>query len=227
MGTFLVCHGGWTAGWAWKKVRPLLRAGGHEVFTPSYTGLGERAHLVSPTIDVETHISDILGVIEYEGLENITLVGHSYGGMVATGVADRIPNKIGHLVYLDAFVPSDGQSVDDLRGLVAEASVEGWLVPSIPTPPDTSAEDIAWLGPRRRHMPVGCFRQRLRITGAVETVRRSYIHCTKKGPVDAFQQFADRFRDRKDWGFEAIHESHSAQVTAPEEVGRLLLAMAA
>ena len=226
MGTFVICHGGWMSGWAWKKVRPLLRAGGHEVFTPSYTGLGERAHLVSPTIDVETHISDILGVIEYEGLQDITLVGHSYGGMVATGVADRVPSKIRHLVYLDAFVPSDGQSVDDLRGLIAEASVEGWLVPPIPPAPDTSAEDLAWTGPRCRHMPVRIFRQRLRVTGAVETVRRTFIHCTKKGPVDTFQQFADRFRDHKDWGFVTMHESHSPQVNAPETLAKVLLDLA-
>ena len=114
MATFLVCHGAWLAGWAWKKVRPLLRAAGHEVFTPTYTGLGERAHHASPAVDLEMHIADALAVIEFEALEDITLVGHSYGGMVATGVADRVPERIRQLVYLDAFVPGHGQSLLDL-----------------------------------------------------------------------------------------------------------------
>ena len=114
MATFLICHGAWSAGWAWKKVRPLLRAAGHEVFTPTYTGLGERAHLVSRTVTLDTHIADVLGVIECEDLSDIVLVGHSYGGMVATGVADRARERIAKLVYLDAFVPENGQSLFDL-----------------------------------------------------------------------------------------------------------------
>src|SRR5919205_384080 len=103
-------------GWAWKKTRPLLSAAGHEVFTPSYTGLGERAHLAHPLVDLETHIQDILAVIDCEDLRDFILIGHSYGGMVATGVADRVPERVRHLVYVDAFVPADGQSLNDLGG---------------------------------------------------------------------------------------------------------------
>jgi pimeloyl-ACP methyl ester carboxylesterase len=109
-------------------MRTLLRAAGHEAFTPTYTGLGERAHLAHPMVDLETHIRDVLAVIEYEDLADFVLVGHSYGGMVAAGVADRVPDKLRHLVYLDAFVPADGQSLDDLTGAVREG-VEGWLLP--------------------------------------------------------------------------------------------------
>jgi pimeloyl-ACP methyl ester carboxylesterase len=114
MATFLICHGAWSAAWAWKKVRPLLRAAGHEVFTPTYTGLGERAHQASRSITLDTHIADVLGVIECEDLKDIVLVGHSYGGMVATGVADRVPDRIAKLVYLDAFAPEHGQCLHDL-----------------------------------------------------------------------------------------------------------------
>ena len=103
MATYLICHGAWSAGWAWKKMRPLLQAAGHEVFIPTYTGLGERAHLAHPLVDLETHIQDVLGVAEYEGLQDVILVGHSYGGMVATGVADRAPGLVRQLVYLDAW----------------------------------------------------------------------------------------------------------------------------
>src|SRR5512145_2598725 len=143
MATFLICHGAWSAGWAWKKVRPLLRAAGHEVFTPTYTGLGERAHLASRAITLDTHIADVLGVIDCEDLRDIVLVGHSYGGMVATGVADRAADRIARLVYLDAFVPGHGQSRFDLLPAAererrlgqSNANGDGWLLPPDPPPP--------------------------------------------------------------------------------------------
>src|SRR5437867_7153505 len=142
--TFLVCHGAWSAGWAWKKMHPLMQAAGHRLVTPSYTGLGERAHLAHPAINIDTHIEDMLNVIKYEDLRDIVLIGHSYGGMVATGVADRARDKVKQLIYVDAFVPQDGQSLLDLNE-VARARMQelaktgdGWRVPPNPTPPDTS-----------------------------------------------------------------------------------------
>lgn len=203
-------------------MRPLLRAAGHEVFTPSYTGLGERAHLASPMVDLETHISDVLGVIECEGLSDFILVGRSYGGMVATGVADRVAGKVRHLMYLDAFVPEDGQSLDDLRGAETVATIEGWLVPPMPPAPDTSAADLAWTAPRRRAQPVRCFSQKLRVSGAIEEVRRTYIYCAKKGPADVFLQFAERFGKDAAWGYVELQASHSPNVTAPEDLARVL-----
>src|SRR5213595_4274961 len=113
--TFLACHGAWSAGWAWKKMHPLMQAAGHRLVTPTYTGLGERAHLAHPAINLDTHIEDMLNVIRYEDLRDIVLIGHSYGGMVATGVADRARDRITQLIYLDAFVPDDGQSHLDLN----------------------------------------------------------------------------------------------------------------
>src|ERR1700694_793721 len=130
--TFLVCHGAWSAGWAWKKMHPLMNAAGHRLVTPTYTGLGERAHLANRSIDLETHIEDILNVIHYEDLRDIVLVGHSYGGMVATGVADRKRDIVRQLIYIDAFVPEDGQSLFDLSKTAAQKLAEsgdGWRVP--------------------------------------------------------------------------------------------------
>jgi len=228
MGTVLVCHGAWSAGWAWKKVRPLLHSAGREVFTPTCTGLGERAHLAHPLVDLETHIADILAVIEAEALENILLVGHSYGGMVATGVADRVAGRIRHLVYLDAFVPTDGQSLRDLAGTASPAApVAGWLIPPNPPSPDTTPEDLAWTQPRRRHQPARCFTQPLRLSGAVELLPRTYIHCTRKEGHDVFRQFADRARRDPAWRFHALDASHSPNVTAPEALAALLLDIAA
>ena len=121
MALFVVAHGAWSAGWAWKKMHPLLSARGHRLITPTYTGLGERAHLARPDIDLDTHIADIVNVLEFEDLGGVNLIGHSYGGMVATGVADRARVRVAQLIYLDAFAPNDGDSVLDLLPPAARA----------------------------------------------------------------------------------------------------------
>src|SRR5437899_12565937 len=155
--TFLVCHGAWGGGWSWKKMHPLMQAAGHRLLTPTYTGLGEREHLANPSVDLETHIQDVLNVIKYEDLSNFVLLGHSYGGMVATGVADRARDRIVQLIYLDAFVPKDGQALIDLvppaqreRMRDSVKAGDGWRVAPNPTPADTSPEDLAWVSRHRR-----------------------------------------------------------------------------
>ena len=150
-------HGAWSSAWAWKKMRPRLAARGVTLVTPSHTGLGERAHLARPEVDLETHIADVANVFEYEDLRDVVLVAHSYGGMVATGVLWRMPERIRSIVYLDAMVPEPGQCVLDLlapdaaKALVehVDTSGEGWKVPPNPLPADTSAADVAWITPRR------------------------------------------------------------------------------
>src|SRR5919205_4115238 len=116
MSTYVLVHGAWGGSYGWRKVRPLLQQAGHTVFTPSLTGQGERAHLASPSVNLSTHVQDVANAIWYEDLSNLILVGHSYGGMVVTGVAERLPERIRHLVYLDAFVPANGQSLYELGG---------------------------------------------------------------------------------------------------------------
>ena len=229
--TFLVCHGAWSAGWAWKKMHPLMQAAGHRLVTPTYTGLGERVHLANPSIDLETHIEDMLNVIKYEDLRDIVLLGHSYGGMVATGVADRARDRVSQLIYLDAFVPEDGQSLLDLnepaRQRMQELAKTGWRVPPNPTPPDTSPEDVAWLTARRVDMPIKCFEMKLRLKGGKLTLPRSYIYATRITPADTFGQFAKRTRNEKGWRYFEIDASHSPNVTAPEALMALLEKIAA
>ena len=227
--TFLVCHGAWGAGWAWKKMHPLMAAAGHRLVTPTYTGLGERAHLANPSIDLETHIEDILNVIKYEDLRDIVLVGHSYGGMVATGVADRARDRIDQLIYIDAFVPKDGESLLDLlneseRQRMRELAKagDGWRVPPNPTPPDTSPADLEWLSQRRVDMPLKCFEMKLKLHGRNLTLPRSYIYATRASPVDAFGPFAKRARSEAGWRYHEIDASHSPNVTAPEALTSLL-----
>jgi pimeloyl-ACP methyl ester carboxylesterase len=227
--TFLVCHGAWSAGWAWKKMHPLMAAVGHRLVTPTCTGLGERAHLANPSIDLETHIQDILNVIKYEDLRDIVLIGHSYGGMVATGVADRARDRIDQLIYLDAFVPEEGQCLLDFlneserqRMLQLAKSGDGWRVPPNPTPPDTAPADVEWLTPRRADMPIRCFESPLKLHGGALKLPRSYIYATRVSPVDAFGPFAARARSEPGWGYLEIDASHSPHVTAPEMLMALL-----
>jgi pimeloyl-ACP methyl ester carboxylesterase len=226
--TFLVCHGAWGAGWAWKKMHPLMQAAGHRLVTPTYTGLGERVHLANPSIDLETHIRDVLNVIQYEDLRDIVLIGHSYGGMVATGVADRVRDRIAQLIYLDAFVPKDGQSLLDLneparqRMQDAARAGDGWRVPPLPTPPDTTAVDLEWLSTRRVDMPIKCFEQKLKLEHGELSLPRSYIYATRISPADTFGQFSRRLRSEPGWNYHEIDASHSPAVTAPEVLMALL-----
>jgi hypothetical protein len=203
MATVVVCHGAWSAAWAWKKVRPLLRAAGHDVYTPTYTGLGERAHHVSRSINLETHIADVLAVLDCEDLRDVVLVGHSYGGMVATFDLQPAPERA-------------------KRQEAARAEGDGWLMPPNPSPPDTSPEDLAWITPRRRWQPIGTFAQPLRLLNGPLQLPRAYIYCTRLGPGDIFGQFARRYRDDAGWKVVDIDASHSPNVTAPDSLARLL-----
>jgi pimeloyl-ACP methyl ester carboxylesterase len=231
--TFLVCHGAWSAGWAWKKMHPLMQAAGHRLVTPTYTGLGERAHLANPSIDLETHIQDILNVIQYEDLRDLVLVGHSYGGMVATGVADRARDRIAQLIYIDAFVPRDGQSLLNLnvparqRMREMATSGDGWRVPPNPTPPDTPPDDLAWLTERRVDMPIKCFEMGLKLHNGEPMLPRSYIYALRATPADTFGPFAARAKSEPGWRFFEIDASHSPNVTAPEVLTALLTKIAA
>jgi pimeloyl-ACP methyl ester carboxylesterase len=228
--TFLVAHGAWSAGWAWKKMHPLMSAAGHRLITPTYTGLGEREHLASPSIDLDTHIQDILGVIKYEQLQDFVLIGHSYGGMVATGVADRTAARISKLIYLDAFVPKDGQALVDLlppaakeRMLAGAKSADGWRAPANPVPPDTSAEDAKWINAFRVPQPVKTFQTPLRLRNGDTKIPRTYIYCKRITPEDTFRPYADRAK-REGWSYHEIDASHSPHVTAPDALAKLLQA---
>jgi len=235
MASFLAVHGAWLAGWAWKKMRPLLRERGHELFTPTLTGIGERAHLADPSIGLETHIQDIVSVLEYEDLREVILIGHSYGGMVATGAADRARERVAHLVYLDAFVPRDGQSMFDLQPEEARVRMReeartvggGWRIPPIDLPPDMSEADVAWVMPRQVMQPIMTFEAPIRLTGAYETLPRTYIYCSPPREGDIFGKFAKRARSEPGWTYREIDSSHNAHITAPEALAALLNEIAA
>lgn len=226
MGVFVVAHGAWSAGWMWKKMHPLMAARGHRLVTPTYTGLGERVHLARPEIDLETHITDILNVLEFEDLSGVNLVGHSYGGMVATGVADRARARIAKLIYLDAFAPEDGDSLMDLvsaemRTQREARTPDGWRIPPTQMPDDTPPEDVAWAKPRRVPHPAKTFEQKLKLQNGPLTLPRHYIYCLRRSPDDRFRPFYERAK-REGWTTHEIDSSHSPQVTAAEALAVLL-----
>ncbi|GIX29665.1 MAG: esterase [Porticoccaceae bacterium] len=178
MATFVLVHGGGHGGWCWRFVAERLRARGHEVYTPTLTGLGERSHLLSPAVDLALHIQDVVNVLRFEDLAEVVLVGHSYGGMVITGVADRVPERIAHLVYLDAARPSNGQSLvavaPEMMALARESlqvvdGVELVLFPGkFPMLPGdyygvTDPQLIEWMAPKLTPHPWKSFAQKLEL----------------------------------------------------------------
>ena len=231
MTTFVLVHGAWHGGWCYKRVARLLRRAGHEVYTPSLTGLGERAHLMSRAIDLNTHVQDIIGVIRYEELSDVVLCGHSYGGMVISGVAEQIATKIRSLVYLDAFVPENGKSLFDYQTAEvvermrtdAVQNGEGYKITPIPAARfAVNAEDAAWVDVMCVKQPLATFEQKLALSGG-QGPKRVYILAAGWGP-SPFQQFGARFKDDKDWKFISIACGHDVMLDRPQELADALIA---
>jgi pimeloyl-ACP methyl ester carboxylesterase len=232
--TYVLVHGAFQGSWCWKRVRSSLQRRGNEVFTPTLTGLGDRSHLLSPSINLDTHIDDVVNLIRWEGLNNVVLCGHSYGGCVITGVAERVPERLGSLVYLDAVIPQDGQSLLDAtapenRGKLLELlekAEDGWKVP----PPadaalDVNEQDRAWFAARVTPHPLATFQQKLLVTPATRQVRDiRYILASKSLITHWNRPFADLARSRG-WRTITIDSGHQVMLDKPDElVAELLLA---
>jgi pimeloyl-ACP methyl ester carboxylesterase len=208
----------------WSRLAPLLRHAGHDVHTPSLTGIGERSHLASAAVNLSTHISDVLQCLRYERLGDVVLVGHSYGGMVVAGAADRAPERIRTLVYLDAFVPRNGQALFDLLppGVRSAFPAEGWQIP--PLSPERQgmrdAAEIAWLDGRRDAQPRGCFSEPLaledRYRGAC-----AYVFCSGYSPT-SFTPFAERARNDRAWRYQELPTHHYPHLSMPRETAQVL-----
>ncbi|MBL8154628.1 MAG: alpha/beta hydrolase [Anaerolineae bacterium] len=237
MATFVLVHGGWHGGWCWKRVAPHLQAAGHVVYSPTLTGLGERSHLASPEINLSTHIQDILNVLIYEDLTDVVLVGHSYSGMVIAGVADRASERVTRLVYLDAFVPEDGQSLQDIfrppygEGVNLEALlVDGWRLPYpfLERPFGiTSEADVQWVLDKITPQPVNTLLEPVHFTnGGAPAIPRTYIYLRSPGgqpPDTEFVWFAERARTQPGWTYHELVSGHDAMLIIPEAVAALLL----
>jgi len=238
MATYVLVHGGAHGGWCYQKVARLLRAADHDVYTPTLTGLGERSHLVGADVDLDLHIRDVVAVLHYEDLRDVILVGHSYGGMVITGVADRAADRVGRLVYLDAANPVNGQSLVDVAGPVIEAArpagrmvdgVELVLYPGTEPLPNygvTATEDVAWMQERLTPHPWKCFEQKLGLTNetALWAIPQYHIVCTMTLATRDRELMGKARAEGRLWD---IDTGHDLMLTEPRAVADALLEVAA
>lgn len=219
--TFVIVHGAWGGAWAFKKVDALLRQKGFEVYRPQLTGQGERVHLARPDIGLNTHIDDVVNTILYEDLRDIILVGHSYGGMVISGVADRVPDRIKRLVYLDAMVPNDGDSVTShwLSGadLIAQSTKGDYLVPPWIKPDEPPPGDVP--------QSLKTFTDRIVLKNeAARKLPATYILTVDNGKDakdDGFFPQSQRAKERG-WSMLQLTADHNPQRTAPEALVEML-----
>jgi pimeloyl-ACP methyl ester carboxylesterase len=225
MSTYVLVHGAWGGSFGWHKVRPLLQQAGHAVFTPSLTGLGERAHLATPEVNLTTHIQDVTNAIWYEDLSDIILVGHSYGGMVVTGVADRMPERIQHLVYLDAFLPTDGQSLYDMGGGGPRPGSD-WRVPPLQRNEDLSDPEVQWNNARRVDHPRATLEEKVKLRTPLESRPFSLTYIVATGrpdPGPVFDRIAADLRGNARWTVREISGGHGMNRTNPDGLTRLFL----
>ncbi|OXM68642.1 alpha/beta fold hydrolase [Amycolatopsis vastitatis] len=232
MSTFLLVHGAWHRGECWQRVVPLLESAGHRVLAPSLTGYGDKAHLLSPDVGLDTHVDDIAALLEDE--RDVVLVGHSYAGLVISSVANRLPDRVAHLVYLDAMVPEDGETAADVMPITKELidlAVDGWRVPPLPEGPGglfgvTDPGDISWLRSMLSDQPVRCLQQPVRLDNpAANAIPRTHIHCVggekpagiTRRPVPPLQPNGSPSRVRE------LPTGHDCMITMPAELAALLL----
>ncbi len=225
----MLVHGAWGGAHGYRRVRALLHEAGHEVFTPSLTGIGERVHLASPQVCLTTHIADVANAMLYEDLRDVVLLGFSYGGFVVTGALEHVGDRVSHLVYLDAFVPADGQSAAGAGGGRAAAIGPGasWLVPPQSRDFDDPAE-AAWSAARRTPHPAGCFSEPVRLPRPLEDYpfTRTYIKASaepRTDPPGPFWTAADRARSSPAWRYREIATTHMIPANRPHDLTRLLL----
>ena len=225
MATFVLVQGAWLGGWCWKRVRRLLQEAGHEVFTPTLTGLADRSHLLSRDINLDTHITDITNLILWEELSDIVLCGHSYGGAVVTGVADRVPDRIRSLIYLDAFVLEDGENVaQHVPADPAQAVVDEFKVP--PIPPEVfkvNPVDGEWMKRQYTLHPIGCLRQPIKLTGGITQIKNvTYILAEGFREGSPFPPFYAKAKT-KGWKLVTMTCGHMPMFDQPEKLTQILL----
>ena len=236
MATFVLVHGAWHGGWCWQKVTPFLEAAGNEVYAPTLTGLAERGPELSPDVGLDTHIQDVVCLLEEKNLHDVILVGHSYGGMVITGVVDQAPERIAHLVYLDTFVPRDGESMVDVSPIVihllrrqAQAGGDGWRIDSRGTYGVTTEPDRSWVLSKVTPQPLKTLEQPLHLKdpAIVSKKPRTHIDCTGSSLFFSLMRHILGRRAlpprEAGWRLRQLPAGHDAMITMPRELAGLLL----
>ena len=233
MATFVLVHGAWHGAWCWRRVARLLTRDGHEVFTPTLTGLGERSHLLAPGINLDTHVLDVANEIKWQELKDVILVGHSYGGMVISGVAERMEKAIAAFVMLDAFFPENGEALIDLSAgpvqevfLVAQRSGATSLPPRSAAAFKVNEKDRAWVDAQCTPQPIGCVLQKLTLTGARErTANHAYIRAAGY-PNEPFDRGLAKAR-AQGWRTYEVPCGHDVMLDQPERLAAILREVAA
>jgi pimeloyl-ACP methyl ester carboxylesterase len=228
--TFVLVHGAWHGGWCWRRVADRLRAGGHAAFTPTLTGLGERAHLLRAGIGLDTHITDVVNAMTCEELTDVVLCGHSYGGFVISGVAERLAPAICALVFLDAFMPRNGETVQDLTGPAVRdaiaAAVQRGDLGIAPRPAEAfgvNVADRAWVDRRCVPQPIATFTDKIALTGAVDRIaRKTYIRA-KSYANPGFDRAFAAVKSDPAWRSHEVASGHDVMVDQPERLCELLL----
>lgn len=241
MATYVLVHGAWHDGQVWNRVAPLLTARGHRVFAPSLTGHGDKAHLLGPEVGLTTHVDDVVGLILDEDLRDVVLVGHSYAGMVISTVANRVPERLAGLVYVDAMVPMHGENAIDVMPVTkmmidgAAAGDEPWRIPPPPKLPAplglfgvTDPDDVAWLETTLGDESVLCFEQPAEMDDpAQESIPRTYILCVGSEPEGFTRRPVPASRpDGEPVRIHELNSGHDCMITQPAELARLLLGSA-
>lgn len=232
--TFVLVHGAWHGGWCWVRVAERLHRAGHAVFTPTLTGLGERSHLMRAAIDLTTHVTDVVNVFKWEELSDVVLCGHSYGGMVIAGVAEQTADAIRSIVFLDAFVPKNGESAQDLTGPAVRELAQAALQRGEIGMPPRSAEafgvntaDRAWVDRLCVPQPIGAFTEKIALTGASDGIaRKSYIRAASYANP-GFDRALAAARSDPSWRTYEVACGHDVMVDAPERLTEILLEVAA
>lgn len=226
MTTFVLVHGSFGGGWVWRKVRPLLHAGGHEVYTPRLTGVSDRSHLLDCGVDLTTHVTDVADLLYYEDISDVVLVGHSYAGMVITGVAAKVPERLRQLVYLDAYVPEDGQSEVDLWPIEWRDELQDNELRDPPTPATLGIADpemADWVKARMTPHPLATYTEPVPTGNAKSAaLPRVFVHCTEGPITHVFAPFAEKAK-AGDWEYRELATGHMAMLTTPQKVAELLL----
>jgi pimeloyl-ACP methyl ester carboxylesterase len=228
MATFVLVHGAWHGAWCWQRVARLLRTDGHEVFTPTLTGVGERSHLLNPSINIDIHILDIVNEMKWQELRSVVLVGHSYGGMVVSGVAEKMEQAIASLVMLDAFMPEDGQSVLDIIPPEMREVVQVAIRSGATTMPPRSAElfnvnkdDRAWVDTQCTPQPIQCWLQKLSLTGARERIgKKTYVRAV--GYANPYFDAGLASARERNWRIYELPCGHDVMLDMPERLAQIL-----
>jgi pimeloyl-ACP methyl ester carboxylesterase len=231
--TFVLVHGSSAGGWCYRRVADLLEKAGHKVYAPTLTGLGERSHLMSGLITLDTHITDVVNVIRWENLQDFVLVGHSYGGWVISGVAEQVEGKISSIVFLDAFMPENGQRVLDTNSPRSRAEIEQAMKKaevSRPAPPasvwNVNAKDQAWVNEKFTAQPIGVAFTPIRLTGARDRVpKKTYVRA-KGYDNPNFERYYAKVKSDRSWRTYEMPCGHEVMIDMPERTAEILLEVA-